>query len=177
MSRELDINTRVFGAPEDLLGCLGAHANDAEKHAFGSRCDGAVVYSVSRRAKLQSICCVWRQHNRHGLVRPCFHRRHRRPLISMQLVANAKAQGGNVHFTGPGPGNAQILASFFGLSANPANTPGGTNYAIGGALNDAALGPVFENLFTADRRTEPKSSRHHKPNRQLSGLGEWPGQS
>jgi len=70
------------------------------------------------------------------------------PLNIDQLVTNAKAQGGNVHFTGPGPGNAQILAGFFGLSANPANTPGGTNYAIGGALSDSGLGLFFENLFT-----------------------------
>ncbi|HEY7244581.1 MAG TPA: autotransporter domain-containing protein [Xanthobacteraceae bacterium] len=65
------------------------------------------------------------------------------------LVANSLAQGGNAHFTGPGPGNAQILAGFFGLSANAANTPGGTNYAIGGALDNSALGPGLENLFTA----------------------------
>src|SRR5262245_26849427 len=68
------------------------------------------------------------------------------------LVASSLAQGGNAHFTGPGPGNAQILAGFFGLSANGANTPGGTNSAIGGALNDSGLasivGPGFENLFT-----------------------------
>ena len=50
-------------------------------------------------------------------------------------VANSLAAGGNAHFTGPDPGNAQILASFFGLTANPANTPGGTNYAIGGAYD------------------------------------------
>ena len=70
------------------------------------------------------------------------------PFID-SLVANALAQGGNAHFTGPGQGNAQILAGYFGLSANPANTPGGTNYAIGGAFDDAALGPGNENLFTA----------------------------
>ncbi len=63
------------------------------------------------------------------------------------LVANALAQGGNAHFTGPGLGNAQILGGFFGLPANAANTPGGTNYAIGGALSDATLGPGEENLF------------------------------
>ena len=63
------------------------------------------------------------------------------------LIANSLAQGGNAHFTGPGLGNAQILAGYFGLSANPANTPGGTNYAIGGALDDSALGPGVENLF------------------------------
>jgi outer membrane lipase/esterase len=69
------------------------------------------------------------------------------PLNIDALVANALAQGGNVHFTGPGPGNAQILGGFFGLSANAANTPGGTNYAIGGAFDDATLGPGNENLF------------------------------
>ncbi len=50
-------------------------------------------------------------------------------------IAAALAAGGNAHFTGPGPGNAQILAGFFGLSANSASTPGGTNYAIGGSLD------------------------------------------
>jgi outer membrane lipase/esterase len=64
------------------------------------------------------------------------------------LVKNALAAGGNAHFTGPGQGNAQILAGFFGLSANAANTPGGTNYAIGGAFDDSVLGPGFQNLFT-----------------------------
>jgi len=65
------------------------------------------------------------------------------------LVQNSLAAGGNAHFTGPGLGNAQILGGFFGLSANPANTPGGTNYAIGGALDDAAFaGPGVENLYT-----------------------------
>jgi outer membrane lipase/esterase len=34
--------------------------------------------------------------------------------------------------------NSQILASYFGLSANPANQSGGTNYAIAGAV-DAAV--------------------------------------
>lgn len=56
-------------------------------------------------------------------------------------VASAVAAGGNAHFTGPGPGNAQILAGYFGLTANAANTPGGTNYAIGGAFNQAGPAP------------------------------------
>ena len=51
------------------------------------------------------------------------------------FIANSLANGGNAHFTGPGPGNAQILGGFFGLPANPANVPAGTNYAIGGAVN------------------------------------------
>jgi outer membrane lipase/esterase len=55
--------------------------------------------------------------------------------------AAAVAAGGNARFTGPGLGNAQILAGFFGLTANAANTPGGTNYAIGGAFNQAAPQP------------------------------------
>jgi len=50
-------------------------------------------------------------------------------------IAASLAAGGNAHWTGPGLGNAQILAGFFGLTANPANTPGGTNYAVGGAVD------------------------------------------
>ena len=65
------------------------------------------------------------------------------------LVNNALAAGGNAHFTGPGQGNAQILAGRFGLTANAGNTPGGTNYAIGGALDDATLGLGNENLLVA----------------------------
>jgi outer membrane lipase/esterase len=51
------------------------------------------------------------------------------------LIKSSLAAGGNAHFTGPGLNNTQILGSFFGLPANPANTPGGTNFAVGGALN------------------------------------------
>jgi len=36
------------------------------------------------------------------------------------------------------PMNSQILASLFGQTANPANQPGGTNYAIAGALDAAS---------------------------------------
>jgi outer membrane lipase/esterase len=64
------------------------------------------------------------------------------------FIKNSLANEGNAHFTGPGPGNAQILGSFFGLSASAANTPGGTNYAIGGAFDGATLGPGFQNLFS-----------------------------
>ncbi|MGO9684670.1 MAG: autotransporter outer membrane beta-barrel domain-containing protein [Beijerinckiaceae bacterium] len=60
-------------------------------------------------------------------------------------IAASLALGGNAHYTGPGAGNAQILAAFFGLTANPANTPGGTNYAIGSALDNGT--PGFENLY------------------------------
>jgi outer membrane lipase/esterase len=61
-------------------------------------------------------------------------------------VANSVAAGGNAHFTGPGPGNAQILAGYLGLTANPANTPGGTNYAIGGAFDNG--GPGLASAYT-----------------------------
>ena len=68
------------------------------------------------------------------------------PNIFDAVVANAVAAGGNGHWTGPGPGNAQILAGFFGLTANAANTPGGTNYAIGGAFDNA--GPTIYSAYT-----------------------------
>ncbi len=61
-------------------------------------------------------------------------------------VANAVAAGGNAHFTGPGPNNTQILAGYFGLTANPANTLGGTNYAIGGSFDSG--GPLLASAYT-----------------------------
>lgn len=51
-------------------------------------------------------------------------------------IAASLASGGNAHPTGPGLNNAQLLAGFFGLSANSASMPGGTNYAIGNAVDD-----------------------------------------
>ncbi|MGP0095099.1 MAG: autotransporter outer membrane beta-barrel domain-containing protein [Xanthobacteraceae bacterium] len=75
------------------------------------------------------------------------------------FVASAVAAGGNAHFTGPGPGNAQILAGFFGLTANAANTPGGTNYAIGGAFDNggpAAVGlGAYTNILSIDYGLPP----------------------
>ena len=50
-------------------------------------------------------------------------------------IAASLAAGGNAHPTGPGLGNAQILAGFFGLSVNSAGTPGGTNFAIGNSVD------------------------------------------
>jgi outer membrane lipase/esterase len=50
-------------------------------------------------------------------------------------IAAALAAGGNAHAMGPGLGNAQILAGFFSLSANPVGTPGGTNFAIGNSVD------------------------------------------
>jgi outer membrane lipase/esterase len=60
------------------------------------------------------------------------------------VVQAAIAQGGNAHSTGPGPGNAQILAAFFGLTANAANTPGGTNLSVSGAFDSSFFG--FTNI-------------------------------
>lgn len=55
--------------------------------------------------------------------------------------------GGHASFNGPGPGNADILAARFGLDARPANTPGGTNYAIGGAFTHFGPASPYQNVF------------------------------
>jgi outer membrane lipase/esterase len=52
-------------------------------------------------------------------------------------IANAIAAGGTGAPVGVGLMNTQILAGDFGLTALPANQPGGTNYAISGAVNAA----------------------------------------
>lgn len=57
-------------------------------------------------------------------------------------IAASLAAGGNAHPAGPGPGNAQVLAGLFGLSANSASQPGGTNFAIGNAV-DYLVPPGF----------------------------------
>jgi outer membrane lipase/esterase len=49
------------------------------------------------------------------------------------LWAAAVAAGAGAPTTNPGLMNSQILASYFGLTANPANQPGGTNFATSGA--------------------------------------------
>jgi outer membrane lipase/esterase len=46
------------------------------------------------------------------------------------------AAGGGKATTNPGQSNSEMLAGKFGLTANPANTPGGTNYATGDARNN-----------------------------------------
>ncbi len=53
------------------------------------------------------------------------------------LIANAIANGGTGAPVGVGLMNTQILAGFYGLTALPANQPGGTNYAISGAVDAA----------------------------------------
>jgi outer membrane lipase/esterase len=56
-----------------------------------------------------------------------------------QKIANAIAAGSNGAPVGSSDlMNSQLLAGYFGLSADPANRPGGTNYAISGATNSDA---------------------------------------
>jgi outer membrane lipase/esterase len=54
------------------------------------------------------------------------------------LAAASLADGGRIPDTPYGMGAAQVLAAHYGLTANPAdNGAGGTNYAAGGAQNNA----------------------------------------
>jgi outer membrane lipase/esterase len=54
------------------------------------------------------------------------------------LAAASLADGGRIPDTPFGIGAAQVLAAHYGLTANPADQPGGgTNYAAGGAQNNA----------------------------------------
>jgi outer membrane lipase/esterase len=54
------------------------------------------------------------------------------------LAAASLADGGRIPDTPYGVGAAQVLAAHYGLTANPAdNGAGGTNYAAGGAQNNA----------------------------------------
>jgi hypothetical protein len=65
------------------------------------------------------------------------------------LIASAIANGGTGTPVGVGRMSPQILAGYFGLTANPVDAPGGgTNYAIYGAFNaaDAANGNIGNNL-------------------------------
>jgi outer membrane lipase/esterase len=56
------------------------------------------------------------------------------------LAAASLADGGRIPDTPYGIGAAQVLAAKFGLTANPADAPGGgTNYAASGAQNNAQL--------------------------------------
>jgi outer membrane lipase/esterase len=58
--------------------------------------------------------------------------------------AAAVAAGAGAPTNAPGLMNSQVLASYFGLTANPANQPGGTNFATSGAkdlaINDGTDG-------------------------------------
>ena len=67
-------------------------------------------------------------------------------------IANAIANGGTGAPVGAGfMMNSQILAGDFGLTALPANQPGGTNYAISGALSAAT--PANGNIGNLNQNT------------------------
>ena len=68
-------------------------------------------------------------------------------VVKDARIANGIANGGTGAPVGVGLMNTQILASDFGVTAIPANQPGGTNYAISGALsaNTAGIGNLNPN--------------------------------
>ena len=63
-------------------------------------------------------------------------------------VAAAIAAGGTGAPVGVGLMNTQILAQKLGLTANPANTPGGTDYAISGSKDAPSGSPLSGNLHS-----------------------------
>jgi outer membrane lipase/esterase len=69
------------------------------------------------------------------------------------LWAAAVAAGAGAPTTNPGLMNSQVLAFYFGLTANPANQPGGTNFATSGAKdfvgNDGTNGGFQRAVATA----------------------------
>jgi outer membrane lipase/esterase len=67
-------------------------------------------------------------------------------------VLVAATQGGGKPTTGPGLMNSEVLAAYFGLTALPANQPGGTNYATSGARSALDNEPG-DGLFTGDTPT------------------------
>ena len=71
------------------------------------------------------------------------------------LWASAVAHGAGAPTNGPGPMNSQALAAYFGLTANPSNQPGGTNYATSGAkdvtVNSAATGGFQQAIPTVNQ--------------------------
>jgi outer membrane lipase/esterase len=79
------------------------------------------------------------------------------PLVGGQGAFNANtaaaaANGGGKPTTGPGLVNSEVLALYFGLTALPANQPGGTNYATSGART-ALDNTTADDLFTGDTAT------------------------
>ena len=55
--------------------------------------------------------------------------------------AGAVAKGAGVPTSSPGRMSSEVLAAYFGLSAAPANQPGGSNYATSGARVNHVNGP------------------------------------
>jgi phospholipase/lecithinase/hemolysin len=85
------------------------------------------------------------------------------------LISSALANGSNGAPVGAGQlMNSQILASDFGLTANPANQPGGTNYAISGATN--ARNPTNGNVGNRNPNPNLPSTVEQMAN-YLSGNG------
>ena len=62
------------------------------------------------------------------------------------LIADGIANGGTGAPVGIGLMRSQDIAAHYGLTAIPANQPGGTNYAISGALSVAVAGDGNLNL-------------------------------
>jgi outer membrane lipase/esterase len=83
-------------------------------------------------------------------------------------IANAIANGGTGAPVGVGLMNTQILAGDFGLTALPANQPGGTNYAISGAVNAAT--PANGNIGNLNQNTTLPSTVQQMAN-YLAGHG------
>jgi outer membrane lipase/esterase len=63
-------------------------------------------------------------------------------------VKAAIAAGGTGAPVGVGLMNTQILATMLGVTANPANQPGGTDYAISGSKDAASGSPALGNLHS-----------------------------
>jgi outer membrane lipase/esterase len=85
------------------------------------------------------------------------------------LIKNSIAQGGTGAPVGAGyQMNNQILASYFSLSANPADQPGGTNYAISGSVNAAV--PANGNIGNLNPNPQLSSTAQQMTN-YLAAVG------
>ena len=83
-------------------------------------------------------------------------------------IANSIVNGGTGAPVGVGLMNTQVLAADFGLTALPANQPGGTNYAISGAVNAAT--PANGNIGNLNQNTTLPSTVQQMAN-YLAGHG------
>lgn len=85
---------------------------------------------------------------------------------TLKNLAQASAQnGGRIPNTPYGQGAAQVLAAHYGLTANPANQPGGTNYAAGGAqINAAFINPAAPSVASQITSYLSAHGGHADPN-------------
>jgi outer membrane lipase/esterase len=67
--------------------------------------------------------------------------------FNIAFAAAIAAGGTGAPTNSPGLMNSQVLAAYFGLTANPANQPGGTNFATSGA-KDLAINDGTDGGFT-----------------------------